>query len=260
MTKIAVLARHPVNEEIEPIETTYSGPIPPKVWKRLNARFLKLNAGNYFYPLDAMDAYQSAIAEVAAKADRIASGELVLVRATPETYLTSAANLALLNFHLRKVQSARNIHRRIEQTTCGTGAVGEDGFDIDNHNGAEDAPDSIMCTISGEPYEASVPTGAAMTAQQLAEALPGVPSYRERRELAQRMLGDICEAALRKSRPLGEEMTLVFAAYIVSEGNHHAAAGLIQCKRSTWFNRWKRTLSAAKTLALAKPTCVNIQR
>ena len=237
--KVPVLYRHPQTGFFEPALCDYEGPVPVKVWSRLNKQFLKLQAGNYFFPLDSEEAYQDAVAYVAEKARLIRDGKLVLRKATPETYLTSTAKLAFLNFHKRKVQPVREIYRSVERRTMGCGAVGEDGFDIDNYDGTQDNPDKIMCDISEEPCHGTIPVGTAMTAQQLVETLPGIPYRREREEKATALLGEICEGLLAsKDRKLGEEIVNVFAAYIVADGNHFEAAHLVHIGKNRWYRCW----------------------
>ena len=247
--RIQVLYRHHESGLIEPAVCNYEGHVPEKVWKRLNRRFLKLDAGRYFYPLEPMDAYQDAVAQVTEKAERIARGEIVLRDASAETYLTSAANLAFLKFHERKVQPARAIYHRVANKTAGRGAVGEDRFDIDNYDGTQDCPDKTMTDISDEPCEESVPLGTAMTAQQLVESLPGYPSRREREEKATAVLGEICERLLATDRKIGREITDVFAAYVAADGNHFAAAHLVHIGKNRWYRSWPRWLALARRAA-----------
>ena len=251
LTKVQVLYRHHESGLIEPAVCNYKGPVPEKVWERLNRRFLKLDATRYFFPLEPMDAYQDAVAQVTEKAVRIARGEIVLRKATRETYLTSAANLAFLNFHERRVQPVREVYRRVANKTAGHGAVGEDGFDIDNYDGTQDCPDKTMTDISGELCQESVPLGTAMTAQQLAESLPGYPSLRERQEKAAVLLGEICERLLATDRKTGEEIVDVFAAYVAADGNHFAAAHLVHIGKNRWYRSWPHWLALARRAAEA---------
>ena len=248
--KVPVLCRHPQTGFFEPALCDYEGPVPVKVWPRLNKHFLKLQAGNYFFPLDPEDAYQEAVAFVADKARLIREGKLVLRKATSETYLTSTAKLAFLNFHVRKVQPVRETYRSVERRTMGRGAVGEDGFDIDNYDGTRDNPDKAITDISEEPCEESVPVGSAMTAQQLVETLPGIPSRREREEKATALLGEICERLLKSpDRKLGEEIVNVFAAFIVADGNHFEAARLAHIGKNRWYREWPRWCRLARVAA-----------
>lgn len=250
MAKVPVLYRHPQTGFFETALCDYEGPVPVKVWPRLNRHFLKLQAGNYFFPLDPEDAYHEVIAFVSDKARLIRKGKLVLRKATPETYLTSTAKLAFLNFHVRKVQPVRATYRIVERRTMGRGAVGEDGFDIDNYDGTQDGPDKAITDISDEPCEESVPVGSAMTAQQLVEALPGIPSRREREGKAAALLDEICERLLKSSdRKLGEEIVNVFAAFIIADGNHFEAARLAHIGKNRWYASWKMWLAAAKRAA-----------
>lgn len=247
MAKVPVLYRHPQTGFFEPALCDYDGPVPQKVWPRLNKHFLRLQAGNYFYPLDPEEAYHEVVAYVSDKARMIRDGRLVLRKATPETYLTSTAKLAFLNFHTRKVRPVRETYRSVERRTMGRGAVGEDGFDIDNYDGTQDNPDKIMCDISDEPCHGTVPAGTALTAQQLVETLPGVPYRKEREEKATALLGEICERLLKSSdRKLAEEIVKVFAAYIVADGNHFEAAHLAHIGKNRWYANWKMWLAKAR--------------
>lgn len=253
MAKVPVLYRHLESGLIEAATCNYDGPIPTKVWHRINKRFLKLQASNYFYPEEPMDAYQDAIAQVGDKAKRITEGKLILRKATPETYLTSAANLAFLNFHLRKVQPIRETYRNVERKTVGRGAVGEDNFDIDNYDGTQDNPDKVMTDISDEPCHSSIPTGTAMTAQQIVETLPGYPYRREREEKAVALLGEICERLLSSpDRKTGEEIVNVFAAYIVADGNHFEAAHLAHIGKNRWYASWRKWIAIARRAVMTE--------
>lgn len=248
--KVPVLYRHPQTGFFEPALCDYEGPVPVKVWSRLNKHFLKLQAGNYFFPLDAMDAYQDAVACVSDKARLIREGKLVLRKATPETYLTSTAKLAFLNFHTRKVQPVRETYRSVERRTMGHGAVGEDGFDIDNYDGTQDNPDKVMTDISEEPCHGTVPAGTAMTAQQLVETLPGIPYRREREEKATALLGEICERLLKSpDRKLGEVIVNVFAAYVVADGNFVEACKLAHISKDRWYRDWSLWCRRARAVA-----------
>lgn len=248
MQTIHVLYRHAESGLIEATPSVYSGPIPEKVWKNLNRQLLKLDAGQYFYPCDAMDAYQDAVRRIAERALRLKRGEIVLEKATDVTYLTSVGYRALYRYHLRTVQPLRNVYRLVERKTVGRGAVGEDGFDIDNYDGTEDNPDKAMTDAFDEKCVESIPVGSALTARQLVETLPGVPSMNERREMAVNLLGEICENLLKKNRA-NQVIVDAFAAYIVSNGDLRQAAALCRVSERTFYARWPKFLKAAKGAA-----------
>ena len=149
--------------------------------------------------------------------------QLVLRKATPETYLTSTAKLAFLNFHKRKVQPVRETYRSVERRTMGRGAVGEDGFDIDNHNGAEDCPDKIMSDLSDEPCEESLPAGTPMHV---------------RAERALNFLSELCERILLTDRKIGNEVVLAFAAYICCDGNIVEASKFARISKNRFYGKF----------------------
>lgn len=245
---VPVLYRHPETGFIEPATVAYSGPIPKKVWVNLNRQFLKLDAGQYFYPSDGMDAYQEAVNQTATTAERLNRGEIVLTQATPVTYLTGVAYKALYRYHMREVQPKRKIYRAVEEKTVGRGAVGEDGFDIDNYDGTEDNPDKTMTDACNERCIESIPVGSALTAQQLVESLPGVPYMCERREKALDLLGEICENLLKADR--GNRIIIdAFAAYIVAKGNLLVAASLLRMGKSCFYENWPKWLRTARAAA-----------
>lgn len=243
-----VLIRNPETGDIERKSVAYSGSIPRTVWRNLNRRLLKLDYGGYFYPCDAMDAYQEAVRQVSEGVARLKRGEITLKKATPETYLTAIAYRALCRYHLREVAPRRAAYRAVEETTVARGAVGEDRFDIDNYNGTEDSPDKSLTDIFDEPCEETLPVGSALTAQQLVETLPGLPSMRERRETALNLLGEICENLLKRNRAY-RIIIDAFAAYIVAECNLRQAAALCRVPLRTFYARWPKFLKLAKGAA-----------
>lgn len=109
---VSVLRRDALSGLIEPVPCPYAGPTPPCVWKNMNRQFLKLNRAAYFYPGDAMDAYGEAICAVTRTAERVSRGEIVLQKATADTYLTGVANRTFRQFLLREVKPRRDLYRR----------------------------------------------------------------------------------------------------------------------------------------------------
>jgi len=245
---IPYLYRHAETGYFEPRPCAYDGPVSLAVWKRLNRQFLKLEAGNYFYPCDGADAYAEAITRVCETAERIERGEIVLEKASADTYLTGVAFKTLCRFHLREVMPRRDVYRRVEDLTVGNGAVGEDGFDIDNYDGTKDMPDKTMTDACGEPCTESIPIGSAMTAQQLVEALPGNPSYSERRDIARALLEDLYTA-------LGDAVCVsAFRAYVTAEGVFPEAARLIHVSQATYYRNWPVWIALAKNSEKKTPS------
>lgn len=247
---IKVLIRNPETGDIERTSITYSGSVPENVWKNLNRRLLKYDAGGRFFPGgNAMDAYQEAIRQITESAKRLESGEIVLKTATDETYLTSVGYNALKQYILRKVQPNRDTYRSVEDKTVGRGAVGEDGFDIDNHNGAEDHPRKAMKDACNEKCEQSIPAGSALTAQELVQQLHADESYGQRQDKALNELAEIVEVLLKGNRKLGEKACDFFAAFIVADGNKVKAAQLIAIGKTKFYEEWPRLLAAARKVA-----------
>jgi len=98
-------------------------------------------------------------------------------------------------------------------------------------------------------------TSGALTAQQLAEALPGIPGARERRERAARMIDEICEVLgesrdARGSSPTGggeaREAVRAFRAYIAANGNFVEAARIARIGKNRFYAQWKNWLALAR--------------
>jgi len=242
--RVMFLRRNPENGEVEKVWGEYRGAIDPKVFERVGRRFLKLEAGGYFWPLDGMDAYGAAIQAVEQVAARIESGEVVLAKASPSTYLGNVGAMALLNFHQRRVQRARQTYRAVERRTMGRGSVGEDGFDIDNYDGTQDQPERAMCEACGEKASESIHVGCAWTAQQMVEQLPGVPWARERRDRAAALLGEIC-AVLVGRHP---DVVRAFTAYVQADGNFVQAAHLAHIGVNRFYREWAHWLALARAV------------
>lgn len=109
---VPVLRRDALSGLIEPVPCPYAGPVPPLVWRNMNQQLLKLHSAAYFYPGDPMDAYGEAVRAVTRRAEGVSRGEIVLRKATADTYLTSVAYKTFLQFHLRQVKPLRDLYRR----------------------------------------------------------------------------------------------------------------------------------------------------
>lgn len=236
--KVPVLMFDHNTHEFAPVMSAYDGPITEKAWRGINKKFLDDYAAGKFYPLRPEDAYQSAVLEAEKAAAKIADGMQFEKKCTPETYEIGAAKLRLLNHGIREVTPARNAYRAVESQTIGRGAVGEDGFDIDNHNGAEDCPDKIMSDLSDEPCEESVPAGTPSTAQALADGLRGGTPMHVRAERALNHLSELTERILLTDREIGNEVVLAFAAYICCDGNIVEASKLARISKNTFYGKF----------------------
>lgn len=256
MKKAMFLIRNPKTGDVEKIRAAYRGNVDAKVYERVGKRFLKLDAGGYFWPLDGMDAYGEAIEQIEKMQKRLERGEVVLDTASPVTYLVNVGARSLLHFHQRQVAPVRETHRAVERHTSGRGAVGEDSFDIDNYDGTQDAPDKAMCDACGDVCEESLPAGSALTAQQLVEQLPGLPTRRERRDQAQVLLREICSALIEDgvggvcAKAGVEPMRIVkaFCAYILEDGNFPKAAKRAKIGINRFYAEWPRWIAIARTV------------
>jgi len=252
--KVPILYRHAESGLIEPVESEYSGPVMTRVWKNMNRQLLKLDAGSYFFPCDALDAYAEAVNKVEETAGRIVRGEIVLNKASPVTYLTGVAYKAYYRFHLRQVQPQRELYRRVESKTCGRGAVGEDGFDIDIFVATQGSPSKKMCGAFGVAPDVDLPVGSAMTAQQLAESLPGIPWARERHERAVAALAEIYAALERggadggRALPVGRLAAKAFRAYVMADCDMVLAARIAGVSKTDFYRKWPTWLAVAKKL------------
>lgn len=150
---VPVLYRHKETGRFESAECAYMGPVARKVWTQVNRQFLKLNAGNYFFPCESADAYHAAVREVERVAERLADSEVKPEEASLETYLMNVGYKALYHFHSRVVVPMREESRQIEPRL--------------------DAEEKTMTT------------------RELAEALPGEPDAVTRRREAAFLLEEI---------------------------------------------------------------------
>ena len=251
--KSLLLDFNPLTREFVARESVYNGPITGKAWRGINKKFLDAYGAGKFYPLGPEDAYQSAVMEAEKAAAKITNGLVLKKKTTPETYEIAAAKLKLLNLAIRDVTPARNLYRAIESKTVAKGAVGEDDFDIDNHNGAEDCPDKIMSDLSDEPCEESVPAGTPSTAQALADGLHGRTPMHVRAERALNHLSELCERILATDRKIGEEIVLAFAAYIVCDGNIVDASRLAHISKNRFYKKFGYWCAWARAAARELP-------
>ncbi len=233
---VPVLYRHPSTGLLEPIESRYEGPLSPKVWKRINREFLKLDAAGYFFPMESLDAYSEAIREVERTAERIAKREIVLETSSAETYLASTAKIAFHHFHLRVVSPMRDEYRRVEKKVLEK----EERDSIKEAKNAAEGADVGAATFAaacetGENAEPPQP----MTAQQLAEALPGEPNAETRRREAAFMLEEIFAK-------LQNDAVIAFRAYIAAEGNMLVAARGAKMSKSDFYRKWPGYLAMAR--------------
>lgn len=233
---VPVLYRHKETGRFESAECAYLGPVARKVWTQVNRQFLKLNAGNYFFPCEPADAYHAAVREVERVAERLADSEVKPEEASVETYLMNVGYKALYHFHCRVVAPLREEYRRTERKV-----LHEDESDAEraNKNAAEGAD------VGGEVFAAACEEGdraeppQPMTAQQLAEALPGEPNATTRRNEARALLEEIYAK-------LPEEVVIAFRAYVAADGNMPEAARLARQSRTDFYRKWPSYLALAR--------------
>lgn len=240
LTKATILYRHPQTGLIESRLHNYDGPVPEKVWKHFAKEFHKLDAAKYFWPCDPMDAYQEGLMQIVNIAERIRSGEIVLERACPTTYLTRVGRTALLHFHEKKVLPVRRSYREVEKLTDNGGGIGVDPFDIDNVDVETQDPSQKFRDIfdHDDEHEFDVPE---MTAQELGELLPGVPNGETRLRLARQILDAIIAM-------LPEEPARALRSYISADGNFLIAAQLSGISKSKFYRRWPVWVRLAKEI------------
>ncbi len=208
---VPFLVRHEDTGTIEPLYRLYGGKIPLKVWRMLNKRVLKLESQSYFYPLDAMDAYQDAILCLERKAAEMPRLKL----ASAETYLAATMKKFLLKFHLDKVLPVRESYRMCEAKLF-----------------ARDAIENCDCDDDG-----------ALSLQQLAEAMPGMPDAEERRMTAASAIDEILDALD------NAEISRAFTAYILANGKFVEAAHLAHIGVNRFYAMWRSWLAAARRAA-----------
>lgn len=208
---VPFLARHESTGTIEPLYRPYDGEIPTKVWHMLNRQVLKLDSLSYFYPLDAMDAYQETILCLERKAAEMPQLNI----ASADTYLASTMKKCLLKFHFDKVLPIRENYRKTEDKIFTRDAVENCDRDDDG----------------------------SISLQQLAEAIPGMPDAKERRRMATSAIEEILDALN------DAEIARVFLAYILADGNFVEAAHLAHIGVNRFYAMWRFWLAAARRAA-----------
>ena len=126
--------------------------VPVRVWKAFNRAFWEWKTDGKLYPLDELEAYQIAAAEIT----RIAANPPELERASLSTYLVAAAFKCLLKYKERQVDPTRERYRAMcAKCRVVTSAEGE--------NRGEDKDDR----------EWSAANSTALDAQAFVESLAG---------------------------------------------------------------------------------------
>ncbi len=206
---IRVLVRHAETGLLEERDQYYEGSVPPAVWLRLARRIVRLESGGYFFPLDAMDAYQ----QIFAKLEEKSREDLDLASASLETYLTRALDKAILKFHRCHVAPIRAAYR------CAAGMIAaEDREDADNDD-------------------------EGIGEEELMETLAGIAGFETRRKAAAGAIGEIIEAL---DDPT---IAQAFMAYVIADGNLYRTAALIHYSRSQFFRVWEKWLARARSAA-----------
>lgn len=210
-----------------------TGDVPAEVWKRFKRRFHKLESVGYFWPCDGRDAYQQTAYELI----RAAAKPKCLKKASPLTYLTSVMRISLFNFHKCNVIPLREEYRRVERKVLGI----EEKEAIEGNANAPEGAD-----VGREIYAQAAESGSdevsrPMTAQQLAEALPGFPWARERYELAKSTLEDIFSH-------LPKEIVRAFRGYLKADGNFVRAAKFAHIGVNRYYRTWPKWIAAARAV------------
>ena len=230
MKKITLLTRSRTTGRIRPKTFKCRGTVDAKVWDRINYLFLDKKPEEYFFPKDPMEVYDETLALVEAKGRLIASGQLVLEKSKPETYLVSVALIHWLNYHNRVVQPERETYRLMEQTRR---HIAEQCQIERGRNAAEGAD------VGGEACLGAIECTAEERLAPLGELRGGTPmSVR-----SERALNRIAELLFRIQRtknalPVWRTLIDVCAAFIVADGNMVEAAQLLGMSKSTWYRKW----------------------
>ena len=230
MNKVTLLTRSKTTGRIRPKTFKCKGTVDAKVLNRINHLFQDKKPEEYFFPKDPMEVYDETLALVEAKGRLIASGQLVLEKSRPETYLVGVAQLHWLNYHTRQVQPERETYRQLEQTRR---HIAEQCQVERNGNAAEGAD------VGGEALLAAIECTAEERLAPLGDLRGGTPmSVR-----GERALNRIAELLFRIQRtknalPMWETLLSVAAAFIVADGNMVEAAQLLGMSKSSWYRKW----------------------
>ena len=238
MKKITLLTRSKTTGRIRPKTVEYDGTVDAKVWDRINYLFLKKNPEEYFFPKDPMEVYGETLALVEAKGRLIASGQLVLEKSTPETYLVGVAQLHWLNYHNRKVRPEREAYRQLEETRR---HIAEQCQIERSGNAAEGAD------VGGEALLGAIECTAEERLAPLGELRGGTPMS-VRSERALNRIAELLFRIRHTDHAVWETLLSVAAAFIVADGNMVEAARLLGMSKSSWYRKWpywKRWFRAA---------------
>ena len=230
MNKITLLTRSKTTGRIRPKSVKYDGTVDAKVWDRINFLFLNKKPEEYFFPKDAMEVYNQTLALVEAKARLIASGQLVLEKSKPETYLVGVALIHWLNYHTRKVQSEREAYRQLEETRR---HIAEQCRIERGRTAAEGAD------VGGEALLAAIECTAEERIAPLGELRGGTPMSVRRERAINRLAEYLYRIQrTRNALPVGRTLIDVCAAYDVADCDQVKAARLLGMSKSTWYRKW----------------------
>lgn len=105
-TAASFLTRKSGTKRLIVVQGEYEGPIPAKTLAAMTKAVIKMEAGGMFFPLDAMDIYQTVFAQLTELAANPPSG-----MKDRERYLTGAMRIMLLHIVNREVKAKREEYR-----------------------------------------------------------------------------------------------------------------------------------------------------